>query len=378
MRIKKADLDFKMIREKKLRGLILTGFLLFGICACEKNLTEEKQQDIWEYSTPAEQQMNSAILDSAFIQAESASFIDGLLVIRNGYIVAENYYNGYSKSKPHNVMSVSKSFLSATVGIAFQLGYLDSLEEKVMDYFPEYVYLNMDSRKYDITIRHLLTMRMGIIDESENNYGAYWQFYNSNNWIKTTIEAPLIFNPGEKMRYNTFQTHLLSAIITKATQQSTRKFMTKYLCEPLGIDIGEWERDPQGYYFGGNSMHFTPQEMAMLGFLYLNKGKIDNVQIVSEDWVDLTLTASTNIAVPSVWGALKNYNYAWLWWLGQINDHDLFMAYGYGGQFVIVFPDLELIVVSTATNNVDPDMSTVQEWTIFDIISQYILPSITS
>lgn len=368
------DLKINHSRTLKLCILVFSTTLALVFYNCEP----KQDQELWDYSPPVEQGMNSTILDSAFTRAESATFVDGLLIIRNGFIVAEQYYNGYSKSNPHNVMSVSKSFMSAAVGIAFQLGYLDSLEEKVMDYFPEYVYLNMDSRKYAVTIRHLLTMRMGIVDESDNNYGAYWEFYNSTNWIKATIEAPLIFNPGEKMRYNTFQTHLLSAIITKATAQTTHKFMTKYLCDPLGIDIDDWERDPQGYYFGGNSMYFTPQEMAKLGYLYLNKGKLDGVQIVPEEWVDLTLSASTNIAVPSAWGALQNYNYAWLWWLGQINDTDLFMGYGYGGQFIVVFPELDLIVVSTAKNDVAPDISTIQEWEIFEIISKYILPSIIS
>jgi CubicO group peptidase (beta-lactamase class C family) len=349
------------------------------IFSCEKNPVEVSlKQHIWDSSTPEAQEMNHQILDSAFVQAKSKGFVDGLLVIRNGFIVAEQYYNGYDKARPHNIMSVSKSFLSAITGIALQQGYINSLEEKVLNYFPEYIYAGIDPRKYEITIRHLLTMRMGIRGEAEDNYGVYWEFYNSNNWIKKTIESPLIDNPGEKMHYNTFQTHLLSAIITKATQKSTLDFATNVLCNPMKIDIDYWERDPQGYYFGGNSMHVTPQEMAVLGFLYLNNGKINNRQIVPANWVELTLSPSTDLTHPNEWGAFKNYNYAYLWWLGQINDYDLFMGYGYGGQFVVVFPSLNLIVVSTASYQVDPDTSTIQEWAIFDIIARYILPSISS
>lgn len=116
----------------------------------------------------------------------------------------------------------------------------------------------------------------------------------------------------------------------------------------------------------------------MLGYLYLNNGRLNDCQIIPGDWVELSLSPSTNLDHPNQWGALRNYNYAYLWWIGEINEVDLFMAYGYGGQFVVVFPALDLIVVSTSDYEVDPDASTVQEWAIFDIISAYILPSVSN
>lgn len=357
--------------------MFLVFMLLLFINNCDKDPTgnELELYYSWNSSTPEAQAMSSQILDSVFVQAEKAGFIDGLLVIRNGYIVAEKYFNGYTEYQPHNVMSVSKSFLSAMVGIALYKGYIKSLDEKMLDYFPEYIYPGIDPRKYDITIRHLLTMRMGIDDESKNNYEIYNEIHNSDNWIKATIEYPLTYAPGQRMSYNTFQTHLLSAIITKATDMSTMKFARKFLTDPMRITIDAWERDPQGYYFGGNAMHFTPREMGALGYMYLYEGRLNDLQIVPRTWITLTLSPSTNFR-PNEWGAFENYNYAHLWWLGQINEYDLFIAYGYGGQFIVVFPSLNLIVVSTARNLVDPDTSTVQEWAIFEIISRYILPAI--
>jgi len=357
---------------------LISIFIIFGfICGCEKNPNEVNlKKQIWDFSTPEAQQMNHQILDSAFVQAQLTGFIDGLLVIRDGFIVKEKYYNGFDESRPHNIMSVSKSFLSAITGVALSRGCIDSLDEKMLKYFPEYIYSAMDPRKYDISIRHLLTMRMGIRGEADDNYSVYWQMYNSDNWIKTTIESPLVSNPGEKMRYNTFQTHLLSAIITKSTGKRTLEFATEFLFMPMQIDIDFWEQDPQGYYFGGNSMYFTPREMALLGLLYLNKGKLNGIQIIPKDWIQLTLSPSTNLNHPNEWGAYKNYNYAYLWWLGQIKEYDLFMGYGYGGQFVIVFPELNLIVVSTANYQVNPEVSTIQEWAIFEIVEKYILRSV--
>lgn len=356
---------------KKLALLIA---ILVGafICPCGDDPTQSTYEPfIWDTSTPQAEGLNADILDSAFDQADQAGFIDALLVIRNGHVVAEEYYNGFSDITPHTVMSVSKSFLSAMAGIAFERGYLDSLDERMLDYFPEYIYAGIDPRKYNITIRHLLSMRMGLEHERQN----YFQIYNSDNWIKTTIEFPLIYNPGEGFAYNTFQTHLLSAIITKASGMSTREFADRFLADPMGITIGAWQQDPQGYYFGGNTMHFTPREMAVLGYLYLHNGRLKNIQIVPSEWVEFTLSSSTGPG-SGEWGAMKNISYGYLWWLGQIDDYDLFMAIGHGGQFVIVSPALNLIVVSTANNNVDWDTANDQELAVLEIIASYILPAV--
>lgn len=330
----------------------------------------------WNESSPVTQNMSTVKLDSALLQAGLLGFADGLLVIRNGSVVAERYYNGYTETTPHNVMSVSKSFLSALTGLALELGHIDSLEQSMLQYFPEYIYQDMDPRKHDITLRHLLTMRMGIRGEAEEDYRVYHRLYTSDNWIKNTIEEPLVFSPGEHMAYNTFQTHLLSAIITKASSQNTRDFARANLLYPCGIDVHEWEQGPQGYYFGGNSMFFTPREMAVLGYVYLHKGMLDGRRIIPEEWIDLTLTASTNRTHPNAWGELKNYNYAYLWWLGQIGGRDMFMGYGYGGQFLIVFPAENLIVVTTARSGVDGNTSTQQEWALFNIVARYIVPAL--
>lgn len=351
--------------------------ILFINYQCKKDISAVNSlQFTWHESSPEKQGLDTKKLDSAMIQVANTEYIDGLVVIRNGFIVKERYFNGFDKTTPHNVMSVSKSFLSAITGIAVHKGFIDSLSEKMLDYFPEYIYTGIDPRKYNITIEHLLTMRMGIRGESENNYSVYQSIYTSGNWIKTTIEYPLNYNPGEQFHYNTFQTHLLSGIITKATQKSTKEFMTENLLKPMSIDVDEWERDPQGYYFGGNAMHFTPREMAVLGYLYLNNGKLNNRRIVPESWVYHTLSPSTNFSHPNQWGELKNYNYAYLWWLGQIGGFDIFMALGYGGQYIIVFPNIDLIVVATSENQVYSITANEQELGVLNIVKSYIVTAL--
>ncbi len=348
-------------------------FTLLLIAGCSDGVTDAGIDDfIWGTSTPEAQGMDAQMIDSAFIKANQLGYVDCVLIIRNGLIVAEQYYNGYGESTAHNVWSVSKSFLSAITGIALNKGHLPGLDKEVLDYFPEYVTPEMDQRKHDIIIEHLLTMRMGIDGEEAN----YIQIYNSDNWIRTTLELPLIFAPGQGYSYNAYVTHILSGVITKATGMSTREYAELYLTDPMGISIGYWEQDPQDYYFGGNSMHFTPRDMAVLGYLYLNDGRLNNNQIVPEAWVDFTLTPSTSWS-PLEWGPMKNYQYGYLWWLCELKNHGAFLAMGYAGQLVITIPDLTLIIVTTANSNVaDWDEASVQELAILNVIGDYILESL--
>lgn len=223
-----------------------------------------------------------------------------------------------------------------------------SENQKVLSFFPEYVTPALEKRKHDITIEHLLTMRMGIANEHNN----YMELYLSPNWIKAVIEFPLEYNPGTRFSYNTFQTHLLSAIITKAGGSSTYKFARQFLFEALAISVRRWEQDPQGYYFGGNNMFFTPRNMACLGYLYLNNGYLGGKQIIPAEWVKRSLKNYTGF-FNNIWGDLNDVNYGYLWWLGSIKNYKVFLAIGHGGQFVINFPELDMIVVTTADAYVD-------------------------
>ncbi len=355
----------------KIFGLTLFFTLLF-LTSCSEGPTGPGAFSFnWPTSTPEELGMNSQLIEQAFTEGENRGFVDCILVIRNGHIVAEKYYNGFGKDVPHNVKSVSKSFLSAMTGIALRDGHLDNLNLKMLDFFPEYVYPSIDPRKHNITIRNLLMMRAGIEHERYN----YEQIYYSSNWLKTTIEFPLLYNPGSTFSYNTFQTHLLSAIITKASGMNTMEFAEKHLLDKMNIELADWQRGPQGYYFGGNNMYFTPRDMARLGYLYMNNGSLNGEQIVPAEWVNESLTNYTNFS-NSTWGDLDNVNYGYLWWLGEINNHEVFLAIGYGGQFVINFPDLNLIVVTTADNHLDWEVADQHERSILSIVADYIVPAV--
>ena len=340
---------------------------LLALLSCSRQAEQYDFQ--WPVSSAATEGLDKKKIDSAIIRAGQLGFVDGLLVIRNGKLIAEEYFNGYSRHKPHQIYSDTKSFMSALIGIALAKGLIESPEKKIMDYFPEYAYTGMDHRFYDITVWHLLTMRMGI-DKEENNL---LPVVATDDWIRETFRLPLLFDPGTKFSYNSLETHLLSAIITRTSGMSALEFAVENLTRPAGIEIIEWKADPQGNSTGGYDIYMKPYDMAVLGYMYLNGGKIEDRQIVPEEWVETSLEPTwTNN--DREWGALTDYNYGYLWWLGKINGHTLFMAMGMGGQYIMVFPGQNLIVVTTANKNIGWDNN--QELPILEMVSKYILEAV--
>jgi len=327
----------------------------------------------WQTAKPEDHGLDSEQLEKAFLEAQNKSSIYSLLIIKDGYIVGERYYHGHDANSSFNIRSVSKSFLSALIGIAIENGIINGLDTKVLNYFPEYVHNSLDKRKQDITIEHLLTMQAGI----DRDQSIYSKIFNTDNWIKSTIEEKLIYDPGERWVYNTFLTHLLSGIITKSAEMSTYDFAKEFLFDPLGIEIQDWKQSPQGIYFGGNNMFFTTRDMAMLGLLYLNNGELNDVQIVPHDWVEQSLqNTMPDFQKGWTWGKLENGGYGYLWWLGEISGYKIFTALGHGGQFVMCFPDLDMIVVTNSNAYVDWDTADKNERIVLDLIANYILPAI--
>jgi CubicO group peptidase (beta-lactamase class C family) len=327
--------------------------------------------DGWPVSTAEEQGLNRTVLEDGFAAAARLPYSYSLLVVRNGYLVAEQYFNGNSRDNANSAMSVSKSILSGLVGIALKEGYLDSLNQKALDFFPEYVSPSLDRRKSDITVRHLLMMRAGF----DNDEATYSRIHTSTNWIKTTIDLPLLSNPGERMSYNTFETHLLSAILTEASHVSTSEFARKFLCEPLGITVSSWEKDPQGYFFGGNGMRLKPRDLAKFGYLYLRGGSMNGKQIIAKEWIDESLTNFTQWQ-DLTWGDVRRYNYGYLWWMGEISGYRVYFALGHGGQLVVNCPELDMLVVTTANPDFGWDAADEHERAMLHIVAQNVLQAV--
>jgi CubicO group peptidase (beta-lactamase class C family) len=289
------------------------------------------------------------------------------VIIRNGYLVSERYFNGFDKNDFHNIRSVSKSFLSALLGIAIHKNYIPDLDVKIMDYFPEYV--NADSRFRQVTIRHLITMHSGL-DNDHNNFGPI--FY-SDDWLGATLNQTLIANPGEEFHYTTAGTHLLSAILTKSSGMSSYDFAQTYLFNPLNISLGLWEKGPRGYYFGGSDMHTSPRNMAKFGQLYMNNGMMNDVRIVPSAWVTSSIQ-DRMLREDLTWGPLTNMGYGYLWWLGTISGYKAFIALGHGGQFIIAIPELQMIVTTVSQSYyLDWDQADEQERAVLHVVDEYFM-----
>jgi len=313
--------------------------------------------------------MNSTMLNNAINAAAAKGFINSIVVIRNGKIAAEKHFKGRDANSYQSVKSVSKSFLSALVGIAISKGIM-SLDQKMIDSFPEYQEFVTDTNVNNITLRHLLTMRSGVKGDEE----FYSVFTNSSNWIKTIIQSSLNFTPGTRSQYSTASTHLISGMLTKSSGMSTMDFAKINLFDPMGIVINDWARDPQGIYFGGNNMIMTTRNMAVLGLLYLNKGRLNGGQIVPEEWVNNSLVYSGSVG--GTWGSLSEIGYGYLWWLGKVSGKNIFTAIGHGGQFVLCVPDYNLIAAVNSDPFVDWNEADEQERAALQIITDYVIPAV--
>ena len=303
-------------------------------------------------------------LEAAVEAATGMPRLHSLLIARHGELLLERYFNGASARRVANIKSASKSVLSSLVGIALGRGELASVDQTIDEFFPEHLASADGPRKREITIEDLLTMRAGLESTSFGNYGA-WVL--SGDWVRHALQRPMHSEPGTTRRYSTGNTHLLSAILTQATGMSTWQFAQRHLAEPLGFSLARWPTDPQGIYFGGNDMLFTPRQMLAFGQLYLDRGRAGETEIVPAPWVDKSVVTRTRSR-----RSIRGYGYSW--WVRHVGTRKIFYAWGYGGQFIFVVPDLELVVVTTSS--VDPRGRTSDHnRRIYEIVEEMIVPA---
>jgi CubicO group peptidase (beta-lactamase class C family) len=292
----------------------------------------------WEQSTPEAQGIDSRGLIQAVSRVrDEAVNLHSLIMIRNGYVIFEAYVPPYDKDTLHNVKSVTKSVMSALVGIAFEEGILDSLDQTVSEYFPEYITDDLDPRKRSITLRHLLTMTSGL--DLDENGPILNGIFGSNDWIETTLARPMSEDPGRRFLYSTALSHTMSGILSRASEQSLLELCNHYLFGPLGINGIQWKQDPKGYYYGGAELFMTPRDMMKFGLLFLNQGRWGGEQVVPDEWV----RESTR---DHMVGIEADDGYGYWWWQTPISDNG-YMAAGWGGQRIIVLPSWNMVVVAT-------------------------------
>ena len=321
--------------------------------------------DLWRFSTLDAQGIDPDILSNGLTQMADSSTRQSLILMRNGFIVYEEYFNGSHASDSNNIASVSKSILSALYGIAVEKGYFQSTEERVADHLPAYFEEASDPRLLDLTLHDMLTMTHGLAwEENETE-----RFLNrSEDWVADILSLPVSNEPGTLFHYSTGASHVMSAVLTEATGISTCEFAHRNLFEPLGIEAEFWGVDPQGYYTGGHSVSMTAREMARFGQLFLDEGRWQGEQIIPGWWVAASTTPRIDIG--------NDYaGYGYYWWLNHIATYDLYSALGAGGQILHVIPELELLMVTTHDFRRNP-RDYAEEAESYQFIWNYLIPAL--
>ncbi len=285
--------------------------------------------------SPAAEPTFESLLD----EAEALESLETVLIAQDGETVAERGYRGNRVGDATNIKSASKSVISALVGIAIDRGVLEGPDQKIAPLLAEDLPGDADPRIQDITIGHLLSMQAGLGRTSGANYGRW---VSSRNWVRAALNMPFDDEPGGRMLYSTGSTHLLSAILTKATGRSTLELAQDWL-EPLdGFAIVGWERDPQGVYLGGNQMAMSPRSLLTFGELYRNGGETaDGERVISSEWIEASWEPRTT-------SRFNGDGYGYGWFMREIAGADVVYGWGYGGQMLYLVPQLDLTVVMTS------------------------------
>jgi CubicO group peptidase (beta-lactamase class C family) len=286
--------------------------------------------------------------------------IDSVTIVHNGYVVADARIHPFNSTSKHNIYSCTKSVVSALVGIAIEQGYIEGLQQPVLSFFHQRTITNRDANKESMTLEHLLTMTTGF--QCQDSYLYRWsglnQMRESEDWIQFVLDLPMEGEPGERFEYCNGASHLLLGIIHETTGMSANEYAEEHLFGPLGISDVDWSSNPQGISVGYSELKMHPQDMAKIGYLYLNNGRWDGEQIVPSEWV----VSSTSQFI----SATLEDGYGYQWW---VDDSGTYLALGYRGQFIYVIPEKEMVVVFTSSLD-DNDFYVPQT-----LLNEFIIPA---
>jgi CubicO group peptidase (beta-lactamase class C family) len=327
----------------------------------------------WKVSTPVEQGLDPKLVTELYRNAAELETLYGLLVIKDGHLIAEAYFNEGAVDQEALLQSASKSFLSALVGIALDQGCLSSVDQKMLDFFPESADQIADPRKTQVTVRHMLQMRAGYPDEETNS--AYLDALYWGEYLPLIVDFPLVSDPGTAFHYSNLTSNWLAIILARACGTDLKSYAQQQLFTPLGIEVGDWLQDRDGHYIGSGGIHLTAREAARFGTLYLSDGAYEGKQIIPADWVrDSLRTYSERARNYGMSVRFRDMGYGYQWWSARAGQHRVNFAWGHGGQLIVLLDELDMVVVTTA----DPffGQHDGQSWTheraIMNLVANFI------
>lgn len=320
-------------------------------------------------------------LDS-LIQKGEFKNITSLLIARNGKLIYEKYYNGFTDSSLHDTRSATKTITGILTGIAIDKKFIPSEKTTVFHYFIDKKPIqNPDDRKNKISVEDLLTMSSLLECDDDNQFssGNEERMYLTEDYIRFALNLPIkgfpAFIPkpnespyGRSWSYCTAGVVLLGGVIERASKLKLDVFAKKYLFEPLGITNAKWQITPMGMPMPGGGLALKSRDYIKLGQLYLNKGEWNGKQIISKEWIDKSVSPKAN--------ARENVDYGYLWWLQKFgkteNEHPAYYMAGNGGNKIAVFADLNMVVVITSNWYGTGKAHAQSE----KILSEYIIPAV--
>ena len=291
----------------------------------------------WEQATPAEVGFDAAELQAAIAAAPA---VRSLVIVRDGYLVHESYGAGLGRNSLHDVRSVTKSVVSALVGIAIRDG-LVGFGQQLNSLMPPSA--GLDGLKGSIRLDHLLTMTAGF-EWFENGPVGYNDWIQSEDQVAYLLARPLEDPPGSTFNYNSAAAHLISVILARAAREPLPDWAQRVFFDHLGINRAEWEPVSGGQVNGGSGIDLRALDLARIGQLFLQQGASGVRQVVPRDWVLAAVTP--RFSGFGVMQGIRSPNYGLLWWL-DLGAPPAFFAWGYAGQFVYVVPSLHLVIVMT-------------------------------
>jgi len=305
----------------------------------------------WQASTPEQQGMASDAV-RRLLDFGAANEVDSLLLVRHGKLVVDAYYAPYRSGIKHVVNSTTKAVMGTLIGVAVQDGLLKDTSQPMLAFLGDKTGAGLAADKQAITVQHLLDMTSGL-DWKEPLDGlpeSMLQMRRSPDWLSFVLGRPMAQAPGASFNYNSGNSQLLSAVLTKLSGRSAADFARERLFEPLGITDTVWRQDPQGLATGGFGLYLHPRDMAKIGYLYLHKGMWQDRQLLPPNWTDTVTRASIDMH-QSFAPALR---YANGWWV--FPERGIYMAVGYHRQLIVVLPKYDMVAVLTGKSHYSFDL----------------------
>lgn len=313
------------------------------------------------------QTKNKSKLNNVFFESfthkinDSIPSLGSMLISQGNALIYEHYFHGANNVTDFNVKSVTKSITSVLAGIARDKNILPELNTPILEILPEYNIsrtqfkntanienkATCDSIRNSITLNHLLTMRSGFswVENSEISRAMG----NSSDPVRFTLELPFEEYPGDAFNYNTGETYIFGALLSKLVKTNLKKFADDNLFKPLNINVLRWDTDAKNRNLAGSELYLKSNDMLKFGQLILNNGKLGNKQIVSQKWIEESTSEQVKL---DTWDVMPNANgYGYYWWRRRTNGHQAFVASGFGGQIICVIPDLKMVIVTTCLLN---------------------------